>query len=154
MTASPQRLIQIISKPGRQTYVPSTPEVGRIGRKIWEIKIKYEFKPHYFRDPSGDIRVSRKITIDLKGKRNDADSDFSTTWGRLRENVIDDRREIVGNDCQIVPHNIVRIILVRRGRQARDPEMALPSGKHVRQFRCPSLTASASCMTSASAVDL
>jgi hypothetical protein len=61
-----ERNVQIFSQPPRQTYMPSSPEIGRIHRDIGLSKILRQLKAQTFSGPYRQVRISRKISINLK----------------------------------------------------------------------------------------
>src|ERR1700686_918677 len=68
---SAQRNVQIVAKPGAQTYVPSPPEILEASGKIGLAKIQHEMEPEQLRSAPSHITVSAEIPIDLPGKSVD-----------------------------------------------------------------------------------
>ncbi|MNY52689.1 hypothetical protein D3C86_1883810 [compost metagenome] len=63
-----QRNVQVIFEPGRKRDVPSSPELRNRLRNVRCPEIFHQCKAHYTRRSYGNIRVSRKVAVDLKCK--------------------------------------------------------------------------------------
>ena len=62
--------IDIVSKPGRQRNVPSTPEFSDIATEIRHVEITHQLDPEQLCSAYGDVGVSGEVAIDLEGEEN------------------------------------------------------------------------------------
>ncbi len=79
--------------------MPPFPEFRDVFRIVGSVEVLHQFEAHHLRRPNGHIRVPRKITVDLNGKKNggnDKTQSFKMRWiGVYR---INGNRYPVGND--------------------------------------------------------
>src|SRR6188472_3355787 len=79
--------------------MPVTPEFLRRSHEIREAEVLQQLDPHQLRGAPGDVRVSREVTVDLKGEGVDAEQDVQAGWHGTRvEHAVDERRQVVGDE--------------------------------------------------------
>src|SRR6185503_18857507 len=89
--------VEIVSKPCRETDVPSPPEIPHARGKIRQIEIHHQIEAQHFGNASSDIRIPGKVTIDLEAERYSPTQHGRRPERRMIEDHLDHRSEIVGN---------------------------------------------------------
>ena len=66
--------------------------------EIGQIEVERQLETEQFGDAARDIRITGKVTIDLKGKTISSDRDIEAAERGTAKEIVDDRRKVVRDE--------------------------------------------------------
>ena len=80
--------------------MPMPPKLGRVVCKVGHSKVLRKLKSEEFTTASGNVRVARKVAVNLNGKRINTDESGKVSGiSSSAKDLVSDHSEVVGNDC-------------------------------------------------------
>ena len=78
--------------------MPAFPEFGEAVGEVRFPEVGHQFKAHAFTQPDGNVRVSGKIAVDLKGKSHGPYENADTGIGaRMVKDLLHKKGQVIGN---------------------------------------------------------